>query len=188
MKLTFRRFDGAQAQDDRVTVEDVYLHSYVEQITTGDSFRSAAGFMRRFDSYTSDRNRRFELVQARVEDLAVGQSWGWPLSKDSAWWGGLVLDDAGVDLEAFVAEDGERTFALSEIMVRSEFTGRGIARQLHDELLDGRPEQRATLLVAPSNTRAYSTYLRWGWGKVGHLQPNWEGAPQFDVLLRDLGQ
>lgn len=186
MNLTFRRFDGAQARSDRATVEDIYLHSYVEQIATGDRFRSAEEFMRRFDSYTSPRNSGFELVQARMDDQPVGQSWGWPLSKDAAWWGGLVLDDPDVDVEEFTAENGSRTFALSEIMVNSEFTGQGIARQLHDELLGGRPERRATLLVAPTNTRAYSTYLRWDWYKVGHLRPDWEGAPQFDVLIRDL--
>lgn len=185
-KLTFHRFDGAQARADRATVEDIYLHSYVEQIATGDPFRSAAEFMRRFDSYTSPKNQGFELVQVRADGKPVGQSWGWPLSKDSAWWGGLALDDTAADLEAFTTEDGARTFALSEIMVNSEFTGQGIARRLHDELLGARPEQRATLLVAPTNTRAYSTYLRWGWRKVGHLRPGWPDAPQFDVLLRDL--
>lgn len=181
-KLTFHRFDSAQARQDRATVQDIYLHSYE---TADDGFRSTAEFMRRFDSYTAP-DRGFELVQARAGDLAVGQSWGWPLGANTAWWSGLVLDDETTDLQAFTAEDGARTFALSEIMVRSEYTGQGIARQLHDELLSGRPEHRATLLVAPSNTRAYSTYLRWGWSKVGHLRPDWPDAPQFDVLLRDL--
>lgn len=185
-ELTFQRFTGAQAQEDRATVEDIYLRSYVEQIATGDSFRSSTEFMRRFDSYTSPKNPGFQLIQARADGVPIGQAWGWPLSKDSAWWGGLALDDTTADLEAFTAEDGARTFALSEIMVNSEFTGRGIARRLHDELLGGRPEQRATLLVAPANTRAYSTYLRWGWGKVGHLRPAWPDAPQFDVLIHDL--
>lgn len=185
MNLTFRRLDAAQARENRATVEDIFLRSYVEQIATEDRFHSAEEFMRRFDSYTSPRNTGFELVQAYVDDAAIGQAWGWPLSKDSAWWGGLVLDDKDADVEAFTAEDGTRTFALSEIMVNSEFTGRGIARKLHNELLGGRSEQRATLLVSPANTRAYSTYLRWGWYKVGHLRPDWPDAPRFDVLLRD---
>jgi ribosomal protein S18 acetylase RimI-like enzyme len=187
-QLTFRRFDGAQAREDRATVEDIYLHSYVELIATGDPFRTGAEFMRRFDSYTSPRNVGFELVQARLDDVAVGQTWGWPLSSESAWWGGLTLDDQDADPASFTAEDGARTFGLSELMVRSEYTGQGIARKLHDELLGGRSEQRATLLVAPTNTRAYSTYLRWGWYKVGSLRPSWPDAPLFDVLIHDLNQ
>ncbi|WP_281032466.1 GNAT family N-acetyltransferase [Nocardia pneumoniae] len=75
---------------------------------------------------------------------------------------------------------------LHEIVVRKPFTGRGIARALHDELLADRPEQRATLLVRPDNQRAYDNYRRWGWYRVGVLRPSWPDAPQFDVLMREL--
>lgn len=71
-------------------------------------------------------------------------------------------------------------------MVTNDMTGRGLARVLHDQLLGSRNEERATLLVRPENTRAYETYLRWGWNRVGTLRPSWPDAPQFDVLVRDL--
>ena len=86
----------------------------------------------------------------------------------------------------FTEEDGKRTFAFSEIMVRQAWTGRGIAHALHDELLRGRDEQRATLLVEPDNPTAYRAYLRWGWRKVAQLRPAWPGAPLFDVLILPL--
>lgn len=109
---------------------------------------------------------------------------GWPLQHDAAWWDALVLDEG--DPAEFTAETGARTFALSEIMVSAEHTGQGLARALHDELLRGRTEQRATLLVNPDNERAYARYRKWGWYRVGRQRPSWEGSPVFDVLMREL--
>ncbi|WP_280421152.1 GNAT family N-acetyltransferase [Nocardia carnea] len=183
--MTFEHYTAAQARDIRDTVEDIYRRSYVDAIASGDPFDSPAEFMRRFDAYTHpDRSRGFELVVATVDGAPAGQSWGWPLQPGAAWWGGLQLDDG--ELEEFTAETGSRTFALSEIMVCSEHAGQGLARALHDELLGGRPEQRATLLVEPDNDRAYARYRKWGWSRVGSLRPGWEDAPTFDVLIRDL--
>lgn len=143
------RMSAAEARDHRVEVEDIFRASYVEAIDSGEEFESPAAFMHRFDAYTDpSRSSGFQLVIARIDGLAVGQTWGWPLGPRSQWWNGLRLD--GGDLAAFTAEDGTRTFALSEIMVRAAFTGRGIARALHDDLLGRRPEQRATLLVSRS--------------------------------------
>jgi ribosomal protein S18 acetylase RimI-like enzyme len=114
---------------------------------------------------------------------AIGQAWGWPLNENSGWWNGLRLDKEEPE---FTTEDGTRTFALSEIMVVREHTGRGHARALHDELLGGRREQRATLLVYPTNERAYTRYRKWGRPRVGVLRPGWERVPTFDVLIRAL--
>ena len=100
----------------------------------------------------------------------------------SKWWDGLDAEPE----PGFTAEDGQRTFALSEIMVRQELTGRGIARALHDQLLGGRHEKRATLLVEPENTVAYRAYQSWGWRKVARLRPGWPDAPLFDVLILPL--
>jgi GNAT superfamily N-acetyltransferase len=181
----FEHFTAAQARDIRSTVEDIYRRSYVDAIESGDPFDSPEEFMRRFDTYTRpDRSGEFELVVAYVDGAPAGQSWGWPLQPGAAWWGGLQLDDA--ELQEFTAETGARTFALSEIMVCAEHTGRGLARALHDELLGARSEQRATLLVEPDNQRAYRRYRKWGWSRVGWLRPNWDDAPTFDVLMRDL--
>ncbi|MEU1210853.1 GNAT family N-acetyltransferase [Nocardia sp. NPDC005825] len=186
--LEFEHLSAAEARTRRADVEDIYRGAYVEAIRSGAPFADPAAFMQRFDAYTApDRPGEFELILANVSGQPVGQAWGWSLAKGTAWWGGLQLDDAR-DLDAFATEDGARTFALSELMVTNDMTGSGIARALHDRLLGGRNEERATLLVRPDNTRAYQTYLRWGWHRVGTLRPAWPDAPQFDVLIHDLGQ
>ncbi|MGW4365476.1 GNAT family N-acetyltransferase [Nocardia takedensis] len=185
--LVFEHRNGLETRAIRATVEDVYRRSYTEAIASGDPFDSPPEFMRRFDSYTNPRNSGFAHVLARVDGEPAGQIWGWPLPSNAAWWTGLHLDDTELDMQAFTAEDGARTFGLSEIMVCSDYAGRGIARALHDELLDSRPESRATLLVEADNERAYQRYLHWGWNKIGWLRPSWPDAPRFEVLLRDLG-
>ncbi|MFE2999764.1 GNAT family N-acetyltransferase [Nocardia sp. NPDC059246] len=183
--LSFARYSAAGARDIRHVVEAIYRSAYADAIEAGDPFEAPDSFMHRFDAYTDPQAGRFELVVGRIDGEPVGQTWGWPLTAQSRWWTNLRLDTG--DRAAFVAENGMRTFALSEIMVCKPFTGRGIARALHDEILRTRPEERATLLVEPDNTRAYQAYINWGWSKVGVLQPSWPNAPQLDVLIRELG-
>lgn len=179
--LTFQHYAAAEARAVRDQVEQIFRDSYIDAIESGEEFEAPEAFMHRFDTYTDPSRTGFELVMARTADEPVGQAWGWPLGGNSKWWSGLQLDEG--DAEAFTYETGSRTFALSELMVRKKFTGKGIARSLHDELLHNRAEARATLLVRPDNTRAYETYLRWGWKKVGALRPDWPSAPRFDVLI-----
>jgi len=180
--VTFQRYDAARAREIRATVEGVYKDSYIEAIASGHPFDSVETFMRRFDAYTAGDG--FDMVVAYRDNDAVGQTWGWPLTGQGGarWWAGLLTDPE----PGFTREDGKRTFALSEIMVRQAHTGQRIAHALHDELLSKRAEQRATLLVEPENTTAYRAYLHWGWQKLTQLRPGWPDAPIFDVLILPL--
>lgn len=180
--LTFQHYDAAGAREIRDTVAIIHRDAYVERIKSGNPFYTPEAFLRRFDSYTAGQG--FDMVVASLDGAPAGQAWGWPLSaqRGTRWWDGLV----GEPEPGFALEDGTRTFALSELMVRQTYTGRHIARALHDELLRGRPEQRATLLVNPVNQTAYEIYLRWGWRKVAQLQPAWPDAPLFNVLMLPL--
>ena len=180
LPLVFRRYGPEDARAVRGTVEKIYRDSYSEQ-QQEDPFSSGGRWMSRFDAYTTAPG--FELVIAYTDDgEAVGQAWGWPLGAESKWWAGLAAEPE----PGFTREDGMRTFALSEIMVRRPCTGQGIAHALHDELLHGRSEQRAALLVRPANTFAYRAYSRWGWRPVAQLRPDWPNAPLFDVLILPL--
>jgi GNAT superfamily N-acetyltransferase len=176
-EVTFRRYSATEARHLRDTIEVVYVRSYVDAIASGDPFDSVEAFMHRFDSYTSQSS--FDLVIAYRGAEAIGQTWGWPLTERSRWWEGLLTEPE----PDFTSEDGHRTFGLSEIMVSQEWTGKGVAHDLHDHLLSARPESRAVLLVEPDNTTAYRAYLHWGWSKVAQLRPKWDNAPTFDVLI-----
>ncbi len=180
MNLTFRRYDGEAARAARATVETVYRDAYVEAVASGDPFNGPEPFMRRFDAY-AEPGRGFDLVIAFEEGEPVGQSWGWPLRPGASWWDGLDAEPE----PGFTDADGSRTFALS-IIVRRPWTGRGVAHALHDELLRGRNEKRATLLVEPGNDVAYRAYMAWGWRKVARLRPGWPDAPLYDVLILPL--
>jgi ribosomal protein S18 acetylase RimI-like enzyme len=176
--LKFRRYDAAGARSVRELVADIHRDAYGE----GAGFSSDEAFMRRYDAYTARDG--FDLLIAEHNGTPVGQAWGWPLDEGAAngWWAGL-LDEPE---PGFTRENGHRTFALSEIMVRQAATGQGIAHALHDELLGARTEERATLLVRPTNENAYQAYLRWGWRKTARLRPAWPDAPVFDVLILQL--
>jgi GNAT superfamily N-acetyltransferase len=180
MSLTFRRYDAEGARGARTTVEAVYRGAYWADIEAGEAFNQPEAFMRRFDAYAS--NPLLELVIAYQDGEPAGQTWGWPLTAGDRWWSRLDHEPE----PEFTDEDGTRTFALSEIMVIRDQTGRGIAHALHDELLGARNEKRATLLAEPDNQNAYRAYLRWGWRKVSHLRPGWPDAPVFDVLILSL--
>jgi GNAT superfamily N-acetyltransferase len=176
--LTYTRHDGPAAAGLRELVADIARDAYGPR--TG--FGSDEAFMARFDAYITKHG--FDLVLVHGPDgETIGQAWGWPLPPDTAWWNGLRLAE---DPEpAFTAETGRLTFAVSEIMVRDAWTGQGIGRRLHDELLRPRTEQRATLLVRRTNL-AYQTYARWGWREVGTLRPDLPDAPTFAVLVLGL--
>ncbi|MGH3780521.1 MAG: GNAT family N-acetyltransferase [Pseudonocardiaceae bacterium] len=178
--LSFQRFDAVGGRAQRDTVELIYCDAYVDFVASGDPFRSVETFMSRFDAYTSRDG--FDQVIAYLDGEPVGQSWGWALRPNSAWWHGLLAEPE----PGFTVEDGIRTFALSELMVRQRWTGQGIAYALHAELLRERRETRATLLVLPDNTTAHQIYTRWGWCKVAQLRPDWPDAPLFDVLILPL--
>jgi hypothetical protein len=180
--LAVRRFDAAGARHMRATVEAVYQGSCVDVIARGEEFHTIDAFMRRFDAYA--RWEGFDLVVAWLDGEPVGQAWGWPLdrARGADWWEGLIKEPE----PGFTAEDGKRTFALSEIMVCQQHTGQHIAHAMHDELLNGRDEARAVVLVDPADDQAYRVCLRWGWRTVGQLRPRWPGAPLFDVLVQPL--
>ncbi|MCP2329622.1 ribosomal protein S18 acetylase RimI-like enzyme [Hamadaea flava] len=155
----------------------VYREVYADVLR--EPFFSESRYWQRLEGY-AERNG-FALVVGDVDGELVGYALGCTLPAQARWWNGLVDPvDAGL-----LAEDGRRTFALNEIMVRAAWRRRGFARALHDALLAGRPEQRATLLVDPANGPARAAYLSWGWYAFGRVKPFPDSAT-FEALMLDL--
>jgi ribosomal protein S18 acetylase RimI-like enzyme len=176
--LSFERHDQASTEQilDGV-IASLYEASHADVIT--NPFYSSGRFIERVRGYMKAPG--FEIVIACIEDVPVGQAFGYALPAAARWWEGLTTPVP----EGFTTETGDRTFAFNELMVVPQWQGKGVAHALHDELLRGRGEERATLLVREDNTSAQSAYVRWGWQKIGKLRP-YPDAPHFDAMVLPL--
>ncbi|MDM4783318.1 MULTISPECIES: GNAT family N-acetyltransferase [unclassified Micromonospora] len=156
---------------------EVYEEVYAEQLN--DPFFSSERYWSRLRAYAARDG--FRAVAGEVDGTLIGYALGYTLPAETRWWQGLRSD---VDAKALV-ETGTRTFALNEIMVRKRWRRRGIARQLHNSLIEEASEERATLLVLPDNVAAQAAYRSWGWQRLGELQP-FDDAPVYDSMILDL--
>ncbi len=112
-------------------------------------------------------------------DYLIGFATGMPLRPSTSWW-----NDLTIPLPAEVTtEHPGRTFALTELLVRASWRRQGIAGSLHDLILDGRPEERATLAVPPGATAAQNAFRKWGWSRVARTHEPHHGSPVLDVLI-----
>jgi ribosomal protein S18 acetylase RimI-like enzyme len=175
--ISFECLDADQAAAQLDEIVAAYTDVYAD---TGDEFFGEERFRRQLTGHMTAPG--WELVAARDGDRMIGYVYGFALAESTRWWRGLVTDVP----DGFTSEDGRRTLAISELLVRSSWRRRGVARALHDRLLAGRSEARATLLVEPDNVPAQAAYAAWGWRKVPQLRPSWDGAPLYDVLVLDL--
>jgi ribosomal protein S18 acetylase RimI-like enzyme len=165
-----------QLQDELTAV---YAEVYADSLD--ESFFDPSRYWQRLERYGASSG--FSLITGRLDGLLVGYALGHTLRAGSSWWRGF----RGTAEPGLLEEDGARTFALTEIMVRAAWRRRGYAKSLHDALLNARPEERATLLVMPNNKPAITAYLSWGWYKLGELQPVAD-APVCEAMMRELGK
>ncbi|HEV2089051.1 MAG TPA: GNAT family N-acetyltransferase [Cryptosporangiaceae bacterium] len=175
LRISHHDAEGARAIEDELFA--VYAEVYADRLD--NPFFSVERFAERFRAHSSRPG--YALVAGYVAGKLVGYAYGVPLAAHTRWWEGLrePVEPGLTD------ETGRRTFGLNEIMVLAEWRRRGIARRLHDELLAARPEERATLLVEPTNVAARSAYQAWGWRLIGHIRP-FPDAPVYDAMLLDL--
>ena len=125
------------------------------------------------------RQQGFALAEACHGDYLVGFAAGMPLRPSTSWWKGLTTP-----LPAAVAtEHPGRTFALMNLLVRASWRRQGIAGSLHDLMLGGRPEERATVTVPPGATAAQAAFRNWGWNRVARIREPHPGGPVLDVLV-----
>jgi GNAT superfamily N-acetyltransferase len=155
--IAVERMDGSAA----VQAEDAFRLIYAEAFAEpphNESEDDVAAAFRRFPSQA--RKHTFRAALARTEDgEPVGMAYGYPLAPDTGWWGELtepVPDDMR-------REDGHRTFGLMELAVRGPWRGQGIARRLHETLLDSIEAERALLNVHPGSKAASAACRAWGY-------------------------
>lgn len=178
-RVTVRRLDGGAAREAESAFRSVYAEAFAEP-PYGETEAGVSATFRRFRSQT--RRDGFAGALAATETgEPVGMAYGYPLGPKTGWWDQLtepVTDDMR-------REDGRRTFGLMELAVRAAWRRQGIARRLHDALLDGSEAERVLLNVHPGSQAAVKTYRAWGYRKVGEARP-WPGADTHDVMVLDL--
>ena len=168
--VTLVAHDGRQAAARET--EFVALHDEV----VGD----VAYFARRFGVWR--RQPGFLLVEANHGGYLVGFGCGLPLRPSTDWWRDLTSPlPAGI-----TDERPGRTFALTQLLVRSSWRRQGIAAELHDLMLEGRAEERATVKLPPGAAAAQAAFRNWGWTKVGRARGPVPSAPVSDILTRAL--
>lgn len=176
-QLALAHYDAEEARPIFDELVALYAEVYADRLD--DEFFSVDHFTERLHAHSSRPG--FELVTGRIDKMLVGYAYGVPLGPDTAWWNGLIAPVA----DEFVVESGERTFALNELMVSRRWRRHKVGQALHDELLRGRHEQRATLLVEQENLVAREAYRRWRWTQAGLLQP-FPDAPVYLAMIRPL--
>ncbi|WP_433341771.1 GNAT family N-acetyltransferase [Streptomyces sp. CA-253872] len=178
---TARTYEGAEITrrlDDFIgAYEEVYSDP-----PYSEGPRDVADFI---ESYRRQARRDgARLALAHDGDELIGFAFGFPLPSDTRWWQNVE----GVALPAdFTREDGRRTFAVIELAVRKPWRRRGVARGLHDRLLDGTGIERSTLTVRPEPEAlpAQAAYRSWGYTVVGTSHP-WDTAPYYTAMVRPL--
>ncbi|MER7582623.1 GNAT family N-acetyltransferase [Kitasatospora sp. NPDC097691] len=156
---------------------EVYSEVYAQEADV-DPFFSVERFAERLRRHAA--GSRWGCVLGEINGEAIGYAYGF--ARTAAYqWGGLITAAPAELLE----ETDTRTFALCEVMVRAGWRGTGIARTLHEELLSHRIEDRSHLLVQEDHPRVRALYERWGYSRMGTMQPYPDG-PRYDSMLRPI--
>jgi len=171
--ITFQRLDGRQAAAHEEELQAV--HREVYGAVYGEAGHEA--FTGQFRVWR--RQQGFVLAEARHGDYLVGFAAGMPLRPSTSWWKNLT---APLPAEV-TAEHPGRTFALTELLVRASWRRQGIAGSLIDLILDGRPEERATLAIPPGATAAQKAFRKLGWSRVARTNGPHHDSPVLDVLI-----
>jgi ribosomal protein S18 acetylase RimI-like enzyme len=175
--IAYRLLDGGGAAD-----RDADLMALAGEVygNAGDPAAVAEARARRARVWR--RQPGFALAEARHGGFLVGYASGMPLRPSTSWWRDLTTPLP----PEVTAEHPGRTFALTELLVRASWRRQGIGRELHELMLDGRPEERATLTVPPGAGAAQAAFRSWGWRKVARARAEGTAATVVDVLVLSL--
>jgi GNAT superfamily N-acetyltransferase len=155
--LIFRLLDGPKAI---ARGDDDLLALHAGSCPQADDVPLAGQYARQFRLWR--RQPGFALAEAMHGGFVVGYAAGVPLRPSTSWW-----KEATTRLpEVVTTEHPGRTFAVMTLIVRAAWRRQGIGTGLHALLLAGRPEERATLAIAPGAGPAQAALRAWGWSRA----------------------
>ncbi|MFG2229254.1 GNAT family N-acetyltransferase [Streptomyces sp. NPDC048723] len=173
--IKLHRYGIDQLDQIRSTLVALYAEVYAADIEK-DEFFSVERFVERLAGHSRPG---WEAVVAYDGGKAAGYASALP--ERTGWWAHMLQPLP----EEEIREDSERTMALYELMVRAHWRKTGLAERIHEELLTGRTEERATLLVDPEHAKVKALYGSWGYRNIGGQQP-FPDAPIYATMLRPL--
>jgi ribosomal protein S18 acetylase RimI-like enzyme len=174
-EITFELLDGRQAAAHAAELQALHAEVYAAPPFRREEDPGVfAGRLR-----VQSRQPGFVLAEARHGGYLVGYAAGMPLRPSTSWWRDLTTTLPG----EVTAERPGRTFALVDLLVRAAWRRQGIGRDLHDLILSGRGEERATLVVPPAAGPAQAAFQSWGWRKVARIRDPQPGSAVSDVLV-----
>jgi GNAT superfamily N-acetyltransferase len=175
--LTLSHYGPERLPEIRPTLVSVYAEVY-EREAAADPFLSVPRFEERLTGHASRPG--WACVVGDVEGEVVGYAYGRP-DGEAEW--RKVIDPISPGVYEYGV--GRESFGLCEIMMRTPWRGKGIARAIHDDLMRERSEKRASLFVDREHPRVRATYERWGYRWVAGSQP-FPDSPLYDVMVLDL--
>ena len=177
-EITFALLDGRRAAEHEAELQALRNEAYAGLPCTGndDSVR-ISGSLR-----VQRRQPGFVLAEARSGGYLVGYAAGMPLRPSTSWWRELTAPLP----EHVTAEHPGRTFALTDLVVRPSWRRQRIGVYLHDLILAGRAEERATVRVPQAAAAAQAAFQSWGWRRIARTRGAEPGSPGSDVLIAGL--
>ncbi|WP_327384728.1 MULTISPECIES: GNAT family N-acetyltransferase [unclassified Streptomyces] len=136
-------------------------------------------FLERLDRH-ADEPGWAAVMAYTLEGVAIGYAYANTIGPDDRWWKRMTVPVA----PRFTDRD---TVAVKEIGVTPAHRGVGLARRMHDALLDGRRERYATLMVNPAagDGKVMRLYEGWGYREIGAVRPGAE-APWLVCMGRSV--
>ncbi|MFJ7209682.1 GNAT family N-acetyltransferase [Streptomyces sp. NPDC098789] len=183
MTVEIKQVAADQLSLIRQDILEIHVEVRHRDFGLDNEFNSRARFDERLTTYSSRPG--WSGVLGYDDGVPVGFCFGVPLGADTAWWSSMRNP-----LPAeYTIENGKRTVALNEIVVRKEWRGSGFAWQLHEAWLAQRNEERVTLLVNPASGdgSVQAVYEAWGYSKIGEQQP-FPDSPVYASMIRPVRQ
>ncbi|RSS83401.1 GNAT family N-acetyltransferase [Streptomyces sp. WAC06614] len=157
------RRHSALTPDLRVAIADVYSQVRAD-LLDHPNYRVDV-FLERLERHAAEPG--WALVMACAPDgEVVGYAYANSIGPGDRWWKRLTVPP----VPRFTAQD---TAAVKEIGVIPPYRGAGLARRMHDVLLDGRTEPYVTLMVNPAagDGKVLRLYEGWGYRQIGAVKP-----------------
>ena len=174
--ITFELLDGRQAAAHADELQVLHAEVYADPPYQQDD----EGYPRRFA--VQRRQPGFVLAEARHGGYLVGYACGLPLRPSTDWW-----RETTAPLPAAITDEHPgRTFALTQLLVRSSWRRQGIASELLDLILSDRAEERVTVKLPATAAAAQTVFRNWGWTRVARARGPAPAAPVSEILTRPL--